>query len=198
MLNGKELLNKAIITGPIGEENIQQHGIDLNVIEIRRGYSQNDAALFKSKDNPSAIFDASRIGYIPVEGKAIVRPRKVVNPIETGDRKSDNYPGVWRLDPGYYEIIFAQGCSIPNDQMLLIRQRSSLLRNGTMIHSSVWDAGFKTKNMGCFMLVTEPIEIEVGARICQVYNHACTPVEDCDLYDGQYQNDKQRNNEAGK
>ena len=96
----------------------------------------------------------------------------------------------WALVPGIYSVTFDQGCNIPPDQMLLIRQRSSMLRNGATLQSSVFDAGFKTNNIGTVMVVFIPILIEVGARIAQIYNHICTPVEN--LYDGQFQNDKQR------
>jgi deoxycytidine triphosphate deaminase len=53
----------------------------------------------------------------------------------------------------------------------------------------VFDPGFKTSNMGTIMLVTETIFIEEEARVAQIYFHKCDSAE---LYDGQFQDDKQR------
>lgn len=163
MLNAKELIQRKIITGPIPEDNIAQHGIDLNLKSV---YS----------------ISPDTHGFIPLKGKTT---------LPNYDKLVGNGRG-WLLFPGVYEVVFQQGCDIPSDQMLLIRQRSSLLRCGAIIHSSVFDAGFKTDQIGCFMTVVHPVEIEYGARIAQIYNHQTTPVEN--LYDGQWQNDKQRKN----
>ena len=96
----------------------------------------------------------------------------------------------WLLYAGTYEITFWEGCKIPSDYVGLIRQRSSLLRNGTIIHSSVFDPGFETEFMGCVMRVNETIFIEEDARVAQIYFHDC--VEVSELYNGQWQGDKQR------
>jgi len=96
----------------------------------------------------------------------------------------------WLLYPGTYEITFWEGCKLPADYVGFIRQRSSLLRNGTVIHSSVFDPGFETQFMGNVMRVNETIFIEEDARVAQIYFHECNPVDE--LYDGQFQGDKQR------
>ena len=98
----------------------------------------------------------------------------------------------WLLYPGTYEITFWEGCKIPSDYVGLIRQRSSLLRNGTIIHSSVFDPGFETEFMGCVMRVNETIFIEEDARVGQIYFHQCEEVDQENLYNGQWAFDKQR------
>ena len=158
MLNGKEIVIKGIVTN-VPEENVAQHGVDVNLIKVERVVG---------------------IGLIPVKGKTRLPNYLEVMSIE----------GVWRLNPGTYNITFAQGCKIPYDQMLLIRQRSSLLRCGGQLHSSVFDAGFETDQIGTFMTLFHPIDIEVGARVAQIYNHQSDPVEN--LYNGQFQKDIQR------
>ena len=160
MLNGKELIERKIITN-VPEENVQQHGIDLNVIEIEL---------------------LTGGGVIPHQGKTVLG-NSVQQPLISDQ-------AIWKLHPGTYSVRFSQGCDIPSDTMLLIRQRSSLLRNGTILHSSVFDTSFKTDNIGTVMIVTVPITIQYKARIAQIYNHNCTLVEN--LYNGQFQNDKQR------
>jgi dUTP pyrophosphatase len=96
----------------------------------------------------------------------------------------------WYLEPGAYEVTLSQGCKVPADKFLLIRQRSSLLRNGAILHSSVFDAGFETTSIGTVMFIQTPICIEYEARIAQIYAHDSNIVEN--LYNGQWQGDKQR------
>ena len=105
-----------------------------------------------------------------------------------------NLDGVngWLLYAGVYDITFNEGCKIPSNRVGLIRQRSSMLRNGTVLHSSVFDPGFETEFMGTVMVVNETIFIEEGARVAQIYFHECTPVGEENLYNGQWQGDKQR------
>ena len=99
----------------------------------------------------------------------------------------------WLLYPGTYDLLFYEGCNIPANYVGLIRQRSSLLRNGAIIHSSVFDPGFSTDNIGCIMRVNETIFIEEDARVGQIYFHECEEVDQENLYNGQWANDKQRN-----
>lgn len=158
MLNGKEIVTRGIVTN-VPEENVAQHGVDLNLIKVERVIG---------------------IGLIPEKGKTVLPEYQEVLPINN----------VWRLNPGTYNITFDQGCNIPNDVMLLIRQRSSLLRCGGQLHSSVFDAGYYCSTIGTFMTLNHPVDIEVGARVAQIYNHVTDPVEN--LYDGQYQGGSQK------
>jgi len=95
----------------------------------------------------------------------------------------------WLLHEGTYDITFWEGCKLPENRVAFIKQRSSLYRNGAIINSPVFDPGFETDNMGTLMYVHEPIFIEKDARVAQIYFHECNGAE---LYDGQWQNDKQR------
>lgn len=159
-LTGKQLVDRGIITGPIEEDNIAQHGVDLNLIKVER-------------------IDGN--GYIPAKGKTKLASR---TPMELIDGK------YWHLTPGTYDITLAQGCNIPPDQSMQIVQRSSLLRNGTVLRSSLFDAGFYTDNIGTVFIVTVPITIEYNARVAQIVSSVSNTVDN--LYDGQWQNDKQR------
>ena len=105
--------------------------------------------------------------------------------------KIDGVEG-WLLYPGAYDITFHEGCKIAANRVGMIRQRSSLLRNGAIIASSIFDPGFETDNMGTIMIVTATIFIEQDARVGQMYFHECAVVAEENLYSGQFQNDKQR------
>lgn len=95
----------------------------------------------------------------------------------------------WLLHDGVYDITFWEGCKIPDNRVAFIKQRSSLYRNGAVINSPVFDPGFETENMGTLLYVHETIFIEKDARVAQIYFHECVSAE---MYDGQWQNDKQR------
>ncbi len=96
----------------------------------------------------------------------------------------------WLLYKGVYDITFNEGCKIPSNRVAFIKQRSSLYRNGTIVNSPVFDPGFETEFMGTLMFVHETIFIEENARVAQIYFHEC---ESATKYEGQWQNDKQRN-----
>jgi deoxycytidine triphosphate deaminase len=104
---------------------------------------------------------------------------------------SINLDGVegWLLYEGVYDITFNEGCNIPDNRVAFIKQRSSLYRNGAIINSPVFDPGFRTDNMGTLLYVSEPLFIEINARVAQIYFHECVSAE---MYDGQWQGDKQR------
>lgn len=97
------------------------------------------------------------------------------------------------LHAGVYDVIMNEGCDIHSNRVGLVRQRSSLMRNGAIITSSIFDPGFKTNNVGTYMIVFETIFIEENARIAQMYFHECEPVAKDQLYNGQWQNDNWRN-----
>jgi dUTP pyrophosphatase len=164
MLNGKELIDRGVIKGAL-EENVTQHGYDLRLKRV-----------FKSRD----------MGYIPSGHKKTILPLydEIECKVCSGDTK------IWSLDRGYYMVDFIEGCDIPSTLMGLIVQRSSLARCGAWIHSSIFDAGFKTDCIGTFMEVFEPIRIEYEARVAQFIGYDCTEV--LTLYNGQFQNDQQR------
>lgn len=165
MLTGRQIVDQAIVTGIIPHENVQQHGVDLNLVKVEL---------------------ITGGGLIPLKGKTVLPHTKLIKPI----LDEDHPDGIWYLDPGAYAITFMQGCNIPADKRLKIIQRSSLFRNGGQIASSLFDAGFKTDAMGTVMLISVPVKIEVGARVAQAYTDESNVVEN--LYEGQFQNDAQR------
>ena len=121
-------------------------------------------------------------------GKVLKDKTELTNYIPYGLMNLDGVHG-WLLYEGVYDITFNEGCKLPSNRVAFIKQRSSLYRNGTIINSPVFDPGFETEFMGTLMFVHETIFIEENARVAQIYFHECQPAE---LYNGQWQNDKQR------
>lgn len=100
----------------------------------------------------------------------------------------------WILQPGYYEVEFVEGCNLPDNIGIQIKTRSSLVRCGSNIFSGHFDPGFRTDHMGAFLRVDLPITIYKDSRLAQVLTFESNRVEN--TYDGQWQEDKQRNNKS--
>lgn len=92
----------------------------------------------------------------------------------------------WYLEKGVYEIGFAEGCNFDSKTFGKIVHRSSLYRNGVEINSPIWDPGFHTDEMGTFMIVHNPIKIDVYSRVAQIIVFETS--EESEMYEGQYQN----------
>jgi deoxycytidine triphosphate deaminase len=159
MLNAKEILEEGLIVLDNAHGKPAQVGYDLSIKSISR--LLGGGKVLKDKTH---VNDLQHV---------------VFTELENG----------WWLEPGTYDVICNEGCNITANRTAMVRQRSSLLRNGAIIASSIFDPGFKTDNIGTVMIVTERIFIERDARIAQMYFHENTQGE---LYDGQFQNDKQR------
>lgn len=164
-LTGKQIVESGIVIGAC-DAGVQQQGVDVRLMKVSRV--------------GEGIWD---IGYVPAKGK-------------TGTPNSNEVAvtedGTWRLEPGYYELEFKEGCKIPSNAAMYFKTRSSLVRCGAIVHSGQFDAGFETEKMGAFLHVILPIEIEVGARVAQMIVNESYEVGLTELYDGQWQNDKQR------
>ena len=169
-LTGKEIIEQGIITNYC-EEGIQQQGIDVRIDSIKR------------------VSTHRQYGVIPKNQKTTTPDYIEVSRLDTWNNVSST--STWLLEPGYYEVTLMEGCSIPSNATLHFKTRSSLVRCGSLVHSGQFDAGFKTNAMGCFLQVLMPISIERGARIAQAICFNSNEVEN--LYDGQWQGDKQRN-----
>jgi len=117
---------------------------------------------------------------------------------ESSDRKQSkkDYPDKvkgWQLQAGaVYDITFLEGVDLPDNRTAMIRQRSSLMRNGVLIQSSIFDPGFSTDNIGCVLFCFTDFFIEEDSRLAQIYFHTHNAVAPEALYDGQFANDKQR------
>ena len=172
MKTGVEIANSKIITNFL-EENIQQVGIDLRVKDIY----QMQPHFHIDIDGYRTCYCA---GNIPKEGKTQIFLNK--------ETVFEN--GVCMLNPGYYEIEFEEGCKLNKNTALDLKTRSSLVRCGATIFNGMFDPGFETENIGCFLEVRFPIIIEKGSRLAQAIVYNCSDVDN--IYNGQWQYDNQR------
>lgn len=165
-LSGQKIIELGIINNYC-EKGIQQQGIDVRVNNI---YELNIT---------------ESCGVIRTTSSIIPKVSEV-SLVEESDGQC------WKLPPGYYEIKLEEGCKIPSNCTLHFKTRSSLVRSGAIVHSGQFDAGFKTNNMGCFLQVINPIIIYKNARIAQAIVFESYDVDSKHLYNGQWQNDNQR------
>jgi deoxycytidine triphosphate deaminase len=171
MLNAEQIIEQGLIKTEFSKGKPAQVGYDLSAKSINK----------IGEPDPSK----PAIGMV-LKDKTILN---TYTPVET--TKIDGVEG-WLLYPGAYDVTFHEGCKISPNKVGMIRQRSSLLRNGAIIASSIFDPNFETDNMGTIMIVTATIFIEQDARVCQMYFHECETVPEDQLYNGQWQGDKQR------
>lgn len=185
VLTGKEIAAEGIVYNYDGEKAIQQQGIDVRIDKVTK------IAIFGSAMWPGIICkDRSQLPLVDAELKNVKSHMSIVRDIS---RPADGVKNdMFHLEPGYYEIELMEGVDVPNNRVLHFKTRSSLVRCGAIVHSGQFDAGFNTEKAGCFLHVILPISIERGARIAQAVVWESHPVDEEDTYDGQFQNDKQR------
>lgn len=177
MLNADQIVEKGLLKLEQSKGKKAQVGYDLSLKAVNKIGSRPSLG---STKHPGDLI-----------GKVLKDKTHLASYHPIGKINLDNAHG-WLLYPGAYDITFWEGCKIPSDLVGLIRQRSSMLRNGTVLHSSVFDPGFETDFMGTVMVVNETIFIEEDARVAQIYFHTCEEVHEDNLYAGQWQGDKQR------
>ena len=173
MLNAKQIVDEGLLLLENTQGKPAQVGYDLSLKAVQKignkiGYN---------------VFKEGQIGKI-LKDKTVLTTYTPVDTIMLEGNEG------WLLHDGVYDITFNEGCKIPDNRVAFIKQRSSLYRNGAIINSPVFDPGFETEFMGTLLYVHEPLFIEKDARVAQIYFHECNGAE---LYNGQWQNDKQRN-----
>lgn len=141
---------------PIDPVQVQPNGIDLTVAKV---------------EEP---IDAGRIG---IDGKSI-GDRQEIAPSEVTDETAAYY-----LPPGAYVVRYGETVEVPDGHVGFIYPRSSLIRNGCMLHTAVWDAGYAGQGAG-LLTVHHDVELERGARIGQF---VLARAEHETTYDGTYQ-----------
>lgn len=185
-LTGKQIVEQEIITNWCGD-GLQQQGVDVRLDTVNRVTIEK----IESEYDDEYIFVP---GYVPTKGKTKLPKYEAVEPYTVTEKVGDEVVESERyyLKPGYYEVTYLEGCKIPNYAVLNFKTRSSLVRCGAIVHSGQFDAGFETDQMGSFLEVLVPITIERFARIAQAIVTETYEVDDENMYDGQWQNDKQR------
>lgn len=74
----------------------------------------------------------------------------------------------WSLTRGVYDIMSNYYVDLPNGVAAYIVTRSSLVRNGLMVYSGLYDSGFKGNVGGVITNMSGPFRIGKGTRVGQL------------------------------
>jgi deoxycytidine triphosphate deaminase len=146
--------------GPVDDEQIQPNGVDLRL---------------------GAVLELTGTGRITRSGKTISDRE----PLETGPLSDGERQG-YTLDPGGYVVEYAEPVTIPEGHVGFVLPRSSLMRNGAMLNTAVWDAGYSGRGEG-LLQVHNRLSLETGARVAQL---VLADADHEELYDGAYQGER--------
>ncbi len=146
--------------GDVDPEQVQPNGVDLRL---------------------GAVLEFTGTGQITRSGKTISdrEPLDTVS-LDDGDREG------YHLDPGGYVLEYAEPVTIPEGHVGFVLPRSSLMRNGAMLNTAVWDAGYSGRGEG-LLQVHNPLTLETGARVAQLVLAVADHEE---FYDGDYQGER--------
>jgi len=89
------------------------------------------------------------------------------------------------LHPGGYVVTYNEEVAVPLDCAAIVLPRSSLMRCGAVLHSALWDPGYKGRGQG-LLTVFNDLSLYPNARIGQIVFLALERNVD-EGYQGQYQ-----------
>lgn len=97
--------------------------------------------------------------------------------------------GWYDLDEGCYKLIYNEVVKMPLNVVALARTRSTLLRNGALIGTAVWDPGYQGRSSS-LLIVHNPmgIKLKKDARVAQLIFYTTDEVSKG--YSGVYQNER--------
>jgi len=158
ILIGQDIVDEGIVTDTIdGEVQTQMCGMDLTIGEIEE-------------------FSGFDSGIIDFDNTARRLPNTTKIPLRNGE---------WRLNRGSYIVRFNEIVTVPSGCMGHVFPRSTLIRCGTLMSSSVYDPGYSGKSV-VLIYVDHSIIFKQNARLAQIVFHTLIrPAEK--LYSGVYQ-----------
>lgn len=98
---------------------------------------------------------------------------------------------IFILEPGFYKIKYKQRVSIPSGECGYVVPRSTLMRNGVMIYSALYDTGYGSgegvepgEMWGLMQVSLDTFLVQKNTRIAQYITFVTNSQN---LYNGQYQ-----------
>lgn len=92
--------------------------------------------------------------------------------------------GFYWLWPGAYQIVLGDRIKMGENEAGWVIARSSIIRNGHMIATGLYDSGYEGPMIACLHIMHNLFKIKPDERIAQFI---CTKAESVKLYNGQYQ-----------
>jgi deoxycytidine triphosphate deaminase len=154
--------------------NLKDPGVQLSV----NGVDLTVASIGKFTDEPAIDFDNSK------------RKKSGIYWMKKKRRSLNNKEMSWFLQPGAYQIRYNEKVKIPVECSGYVFPRSTLMANGAMLFSALWDSGYEGQGRGLLVVFNHHgMEIFENARVGQmVFIRAENPENK--KYDGVYQGEK--------
>jgi deoxycytidine triphosphate deaminase len=135
---------------PTDDDQVQPNGVDLTL---------------------GAVYEQVEPGLLGRSGKTVGERRELEPRTEGGNDEGGEIEGsqgvpTYQLDPGGYVAEYAERVRVPEGHVGFVLPRSSLMRNASMLHTAVWDAGYEGRGEG-LLKVHHELAIERGARFAQ-------------------------------
>lgn len=156
LVDSKKVISLKDPEGKLNSNQIQQVGIDLTVDKVYK--------IAEGSESSIGIEDRQIADYREIKPIKLHFRKRIEGSNQTQIVTMEEG---WMLEPGYYLWDSNEKIHVPEDAMGIIFQRSTLLKSGTQIVSSIWDPGFHG-TLGCHLIVHHPIKLERGARVGQV------------------------------
>ncbi len=151
--------------GDVDPEQVQPNGVDLRL---------------------DAVLELVEPGSITREGTTIGEREPLTSVALGADENGAEVSEGYRLEPGGYILQYAEPVAIPEEHVGFVLPRSSLMRNGAMLNTAVWDAGYSGRGEG-LLQVHHEIALERGARVAQL---VLASADHEGIYDGNYQGER--------
>lgn len=104
-----------------------------------------------------------------LDGRGVLAAENVGRRLPTPAPLPFDGDGFVDLQPGPYQVVFNEIVDLPNDLMALGRPRSSLCRCGVMLHTAVWDAGYRGRSTALLVVVNlAGFRVQRDARLLQL------------------------------
>ena len=100
-----------------------------------------------------------------------------------------DFDGWYWMPEGSYVIVYNEEVRMPLDVVAIARTRSTLLRNGAIVETAVWDPGY-TGRSSSLLVVHNPygVRLKKDSRVVQLLFHRVKNVGEG--YSGVYQNER--------
>lgn len=158
--------------------NLDNKCIQMNAVDIRVAkFSVIDYYDMLYSEHSNQIFEISE-DETKHKYKASIEPE-----LDSNGKK------FWVLPKGAYEFDSIHYVTVPKGYCGYLVTRSSLNRNGILIHSGVFDAGFRGFIGGTLYNFGGMIKVYENTRICQFLMGQAETVK---MYDGQYQDKNEK------
>lgn len=174
-------LNAKTAVTNITADCVQPNAVDLKIqaMYVQHGRKER-AMILKNRTSHSR--------FIPLQPSQVYvgLPPNFAEEITPSARDSIATTMAWVLKPNhFYQFETAHTVDMGEGEIGWVVGRSSLVRNGLLVSSGIYDAGFRGNVGGVIHNPTDQeVVIEVGARVAQL---VIAKSESIKSYDGQYQ-----------